>query len=321
MEMLLEMSQKVNMEIEPRPFHDETDLEKMRDLLQAGRRAKNGTYYIHIGDLNWWLFYPAWEYDPWQHVYLWDDSADPVHLLGWALFSPRWGSYDVYVQPELRGTAQAESMYSWAEGKLAGLRRADGKKDLYVMWVSQADQVLDEYFKRRGYHLTQDDVVYMSRALTAPLPACTIPAGYKVRSTAGEADALARARAQYGAFESTRPFDIYADRFRCFMLSPVYDPELDVVAVAPDGQIGAFCIVWPDPLNKVGLFEPVGTHPDFKRRGLGKAVMSEALHRLQERGMVEACVCTNANNTPAVKLYESVGFRTVDIHLTYKKDL
>jgi ribosomal protein S18 acetylase RimI-like enzyme len=212
MEMLLEMSQKVNMEIEPRPFHDETDLEKMRDLLQAGRRAKNGTYYIHIGDLNWWLFYPAWEYDPWQHVYLWDDSADPVHLLGWALFSPRWGSYDVYVQPELRGTAQAESMYSWAEGKLAGLRRADG-------------------------------------------------------------------------------------------------------------QIGAFCIVWPDPLNKVGLFEPVGTHPDFKRRGLGKAVMSEALHRLQERGMVEACVCTNANNTPAVKLYESVGFRTVDIHLTYKKDL
>jgi ribosomal protein S18 acetylase RimI-like enzyme len=105
------------------------------------------------------------------------------------------------------------------------------------------------------------------------------------------------------------------------MQSPVYDPELDVVAVAPDGRIGAFCIVWPDPVNKVGLFEPVGTHPDFQRRGLGKAVMSEALRRLRERGMTEACVCTNANHTPAVRLYESVGFRTVDIHLTYTKDL
>ena len=105
------------------------------------------------------------------------------------------------------------------------------------------------------------------------------------------------------------------------MQSRVYDPELDVVAVATDGQIGSFCIVWPDPLNKVGLFEPVGTHPDHKRRGLGKAAMSEALRRLRDLGMTGACVCTSAENTPAIKLYEAVGFRTVDILLTYIKDL
>jgi len=37
--------------------------------------------------------------------------------------------------------------------------------------------------------------------------------------------------------------------------------------------------------------------------------------------MTGACVCTSADNTPAVKLYESVGFYIKDIHLTYRKDL
>jgi mycothiol synthase len=294
------MSLEANMEIEPRAYRDAVDLDKMRLLLQAGRKANNGTYYIHIGDLNWWLFYPAWEYDPWQHVYLWDDPADPGRLSGWALLSPRWGTYDVYVLPDLRGMPQAESMHTWAEGKLVELRRADGKKEAYVMWVSQGDKILDEYLHRRGFQRTPDDVVYMSRSLADPRPSLPTPTGYIIRSSTGEADALARARAQYGAFESTLSFDIYAERYRRFMQSPVYDPELDIVAVAPDGQIGSFCIVWPDAVNKIGLFEPVGTHPEHKRRGLGKAVMSEALRRLRERGMTEACVCTSADNTPAV---------------------
>jgi GNAT superfamily N-acetyltransferase len=315
------MSLEVNMQIEPRPYQDAADLDKMCLLLQAGRKANNGTYYIHIGDLKWWLFYPAWEYDPWQQVYLWDDPVNPERLAGWALLSPRWGSFDVYIQPELRGIPQAESMYTWAEGKLAGLRRADGKKEAYVMWVSQADKILDEHLQRRGFQRTPDDVVYMSRSLADPLPIITTPAGYTVRSSAGEIDAQERARAQYGAFESTLPFDIYTERIRRFMQSPVYDPDLNVVAVTPDGRIGSFCTVWPDPLNKVGLFEPVGTHPDHKRRGLGKVVMSEAMRRLREHGMTGACVCTSADNTPAVKLYESAGFRIVDMHLTYKKEI
>jgi ribosomal protein S18 acetylase RimI-like enzyme len=85
-----------------------------------------------------------------------------------------------------------------------------------------------------------------------------------------------------------------------------------VVAAAPDGQIGAFCIAWPDSVNRVGLFEPVGTHPDFQRKGLGKAVMHEALRRLQACGMRQAIVSTSLDNLPAIKLYEAVGFQVID---------
>lgn len=101
----------------------------------------------------------------------------------------------------------------------------------------------------------------------------------------------------------------YVQRFARFMRSPAYNHELDVVAAATDGKIGAFCIVWLDEVNKVGLFEPVGTHPSFQRKGLGAAVLTEGLLRLKARGMRQAMVCTSEDNLPALRLYEKVGFR------------
>jgi hypothetical protein len=48
--------------------------------------------------------------------------------------------------------------------------------------------------------------------------------------------------------------------------------------------------VWPDDENGVGLFEPVGTRPEFRRRGLGTAVCMIGLQRLYEEGMRYAVV-------------------------------
>jgi mycothiol synthase len=77
--------------------------------------------------------------------------------------------------------------------------------------------------------------------------------------------------------------------------------------------------VWLDPINRVGNFEPVGTHPDFQRRGLGQAVMVEGLRRLQAWGMTKAMVGTGAKNVPAIRLYEDVGFYTETHLLTYAR--
>jgi hypothetical protein len=75
---------------DPRPYHDVQDLKAMRRLLMQGRKADNGTYYIHTGDLNWWLYYPPLEGDFWDHIHLWDDPEQPGQLMGWVLISPDW---------------------------------------------------------------------------------------------------------------------------------------------------------------------------------------------------------------------------------------
>jgi ribosomal protein S18 acetylase RimI-like enzyme len=58
----------------------------------------------------------------------------------------------------------------------------------------------------------------------------------------------------------------------------------------------------------VGLFEPVGTHPDFRRRGLARAVMTEGMRRMQTRGMESALVMTASGNEVSKALYQALGF-------------
>lgn len=305
----------------PRPYLDAVDLQKMRDLLVEGRKANNGTYYVHPGDLNWWLFYPPLEFDLWQYITLWDDPRNPDRLLGWALLSPTWGAFDVFVQPELRGSPEAEAMHAFAEEQIIRLAKAQNKAKIYRMWVSEKDAVSCAYFLKAGFRHSKDDVVYMTRPLDAPISVSELPEGWSVRPVLGETEASARAAAQYGAYDSQASFEKYLQRYLGFMRSPVYDVERDIVAVAPDGQIGSFGIIWTEPVNRAGLFEPVGTHPALRGKGLAKAVMLEGLRRLQHRGMQTAILCTNRDNLPAVRLYESVGFSIADTHLTFEKNI
>ena len=57
--------------------------------------------------------------------------------------------------------------------------------------------------------------------------------------------------------------------------------------------------------------------PAYRRQGLTRAVLLEGLRRLKARGMERACVSTQVNNTPARRLYESVGFQIVNQTLDY----
>lgn len=305
---------------DPRPYRDESDLEKMRVILQNGRKSKNGTYYVHVGDLNWWLFYPAWAFNFSRDIFVWDDPLDAEHLNGWALLSSEWCTFDVCINPMMRGTPSGEQMYFWAEEKITAIARASGKAKIRVMWIGQDDLILDEMLTMRGFQRVREDVC-MTCSLEQPIPMPFIQTDYVLRSVLGEEEAQARAAAQHGAFNSSTAFELYSQRYLQFMRSPVYSPELNVVAVAADKRIGAFCIVWLDTVNRVGYFEPVGTHPDFQQKGLGRGVMLEGLHRLKERGMTSASVCTSQDNLPAIKLYESVGFRIINRLGLYEKDI
>jgi ribosomal protein S18 acetylase RimI-like enzyme len=105
------------------------------------------------------------------------------------------------------------------------------------------------------------------------------------------------------------------------MRSPAYVPDHDLVAFDPGGRVAAFCVIWADPDNRVGLFEPVGAHPDFQRRGLGKAVMAEGLRRMRKEGLLSAIVGAEYDNPAALGLYRSLGFRIVNRICTYKKSI
>ena len=84
------------------------------------------------------------------------------------------------------------------------------------------------------------------------------------------------------------------------------------MVVAPDKSFAAFCLIWFDPVTASGIFEPVGWHPDHRRRGLTRAVVEEGLQRLRRLGARTALVNAHQGSEVATSLYFSLGFREID---------
>ncbi len=303
----------------PRLFAGADDREKMRRILVQGRLADNGSYYVHVGDLSWWLYYVKPGADPWGNIYLWDSPRPEEPLRGWALLSPEWRTFDVFVQPTLRGSPLAWEMYDWAEEQIAALVRRRKGDEIRTMWVAERDDVLIFHLERRGFVRSRSHMLQYQRWLEGSIISPALPEGFYVRRMAGEREAPARAAAMHAAFESDAPMESYLQRYLGFMRSPVYRPELDIVAIAPDGKVVAFCQGWLDFTNQVGLFEPVGTHPEYRGMGLGKAVLAEGMRRMMAFGMRSVIVCADHDNLAAQRLYQAAGFQLERRLLTYAK--
>jgi len=65
----------------------------------------------------------------------------------------------------------------------------------------------------------------------------------------------------------------------------LYDPALDLAMVAPDGSFAGYALFWADDVTRVGLLEPMRVEDAHARRGLARAMLTEGLDRLPQRGM------------------------------------
>ncbi len=297
--------------MESRPYKGIQDLYAMLDLLTQGCKANTSTHYAHRGDLQWWLFYSDIPLETWlSNIQLWFEED---RLIGWALHSPKEQSFDVFVLPHLRGSACVREILDWS------LEHVSSVEILQSIWIAEEDDVRIGWLEQNGFQRQPEFTQRFKRSLSGPLDGPALPQGYGLRSSRGEEDACLRATCSHAAFGSTKSFEEYWPRTLRFMQSPVYVPEHEIFIIAPSGEVAAYCIIWTDTVTRLGHFEPVGTHPDFQRKGLGKCLLYEGLRRLKSEGMNEADVCTNYDNPPAIGLYELVGFQKSRRLLTYRK--
>ncbi len=68
------------------------------------------------------------------------------------------------------------------------------------------------------------------------------------------------------------------------MRRPHVDLELKIAVVAPDGHFASYCGMWYDKKAGFAVIEPVATDPDYRRMGLGRAVVLEGIRRVGTRG-------------------------------------
>jgi mycothiol synthase len=299
------------MPIESRLFADEGDYALVRSLLIELAADKTRAHYFTIGQLDWWR---STEDDPetvrWMRI--WFEAGRAV-AFAWPDHTSR---VDLTVHPDYADLLP--EMLAWAEEQT--LAANDAPAVTLETWSYAKDETWNQALCSRGWETGQPSYRTYAAGFENIDLLPTLPAGYAFRDmqNATADDIQRRVDVHRAAFA---PSKMTVAKHQRAMASPTYRPELDLVIVADDGSFAAFTIVWFDHANQTGLFEPVGTHPDHQRRGLGRALMAEGLRRLNALGATRALVETGPDNQAANGLYSAAGFQVIDDSISWTKRL
>jgi ribosomal protein S18 acetylase RimI-like enzyme len=304
------------MKIMERTFSGDTDLQRMAELVR-----KFPTENIHIVDLPY--RFSSWSFDYPENIRLWTDENG--QLLAWAILQVPFWKIDYAYHPEFQHTLHPQIL-KWADeqaGKIVGT--PSGHPAWFVpVLASQTDRIRD--LEETGF-TSQDNVgenswtqVLLQHSSPLSTKEISLPTGFTIRPLDGAKEVDAYVDLHRAVFESKNMTTEW--RNRTFQ-RPEYIPDLDLIAVSPNGQLAAFCVCWlaEDPNGEIsGQIEPMGVHAEYRKLGLGRAILSEGLRRLQSRGARQIFVQTDNYRDAAFKLYESAGFRVIKNMLMYRKN-
>jgi predicted N-acetyltransferase YhbS len=210
------------------------------------------------------------------------------------------GYGEIFVQRHPDHVSLIEEMLDYGEQRFAHPKTKET-----FLFVYEDDDHLLEAVKRRGYVRNEGRSSNHLEYVIGELPGPSLPDGFSILSMAQEQDIEKRREVFGRSFNHEDPKEWpSAFAYRELMRAPDYDPDYDLVVVAPDGTYAACCIAWYDHVNRVGHLEPLGTHPAYRQRGLARALLLEALHRLKRLG-AERMPMTGGFDP----FYESFGFR------------
>jgi ribosomal protein S18 acetylase RimI-like enzyme len=274
------------------------ELRRMQELAEDVWALRGPDSAYHVGDLAWQRFQHVGREQSWR-TRLWEEGGRVV-AYGWVFEE---GDLSFCVHP--RRSELLDEVLDWANA-----RRTE---------ALDSDRNAVRGLERHGFVRASDDepfFIHLARELDDPIDAPE-PGGFALR-TVQKSDVEGRVDAHRSAFAPSR---VTVESYGNVMRAWPYRPDLDCVAVSSEGRIAAYCLAWLDERNRVGELEPVGTHADFRRRGLAAAVCAFALRRLREEGAKLAVVYARGDAAyPAPRLlYESLDFRAHARTVTFRQ--
>jgi GNAT superfamily N-acetyltransferase len=250
----------------------------------------------------------AWRSRQWH-------SGDELVAWGWA-YLPREvhrsdGSVHVVTGAHLAyqvhpGHAElVDDVVGWYDHVAAGLER------------TAAPRLADEFALRRwAAHGYEPDLAaladtgswtQLNERVLAEVDEPALPAGFRFVN----ADAAGPEAAVQAHVDAWAPSSYTLAGYAGVKQTPAYRGDLHVLVEAADGTMAASTIIWLDEANKSAEFEPVGTHPGYRRRGLATAMLLHGMQLARAAGATRMTVaCAGAPGHPQARgLYYGAGFR------------
>ena len=310
------------MSLKIRDFHWNADFELVRDFLSES--------YNITKDLFNWIpqrfenrkFGPCGtEYQDEEDnlVKIWElieENSKSKRIVAVTIYNPT-STYWLLIHPNYRNF-EAE-IIDWIEIQRKDMKKYGNDKLAIHFYINSSDKFRINLLKELGFHSEGSDECTRIRPLEMEIPDYSLPEGYSIRHVNVVED-----------FENYR--EVIGKVFpHCnkmtrslaekYSKASFYKPKLDLVVVAPDKHFAAFCTMRFDPKSRIAELEPMGTHPDHRRKGLGKALIYEALKRVKKYQPSLICISGAASNPAADALYNSLGFEKMDDIILWVKEL
>ncbi|HEU4946866.1 MAG TPA: GNAT family N-acetyltransferase [Kribbella sp.] len=251
---------------------------------------------LHIGDLAWQRNAVPGRGPTWRTSF-WEEEGELV-AWGWAELPDHLSLVVDPARPEL-----AAEVLDW-------FRRVAGADRLSCA-VLETEPHLVSALEEAGYRPDDQAPFFTHHDLSLDnLEPASVPAGFTVRHVRPD-EVDRRAAGHRAAWSDWGPSKVSVESMGAVMSSWPYRHDLDWVVEGPDGDFVATALVWLDDVHGVGLVEPVGCAPAYRRQGLARAVNLAALLALRDLGATRARVCPRGDDGYPVarKLYQNLGFR------------
>ena len=208
------------------------------------------------------------------------------------------GRNDVFVEVLPAHREIYSIILGWIEGTWAVARDtveidifADDERKLHLL--QGAGYVFAKHSRNmRTYDLDRVDLDY------------SMEPGYSIRAFSESPDVEGRIVLVQSAFDNPA----YSEkRLRGLLASPAYEGAWDLMVLSGDGTPVSFCVGWREPTTAdAGNIEPVGTHAEYRRRGLAQAVVRECFARMRAAGIRTVRIASVAEPAVGNFLYDSL---------------
>jgi len=196
-----------------------------------------------------------------------------------------------------------QEMITYAENNLAN----DGKVQLLI---GDCDTSFQKAAEEMGYVATQNKDCDAVFDIDVNKIQYSLPEGFSITSMKDSYDLFQYGKVLWKGFNHElngegvfAPTAEMLEMCRREFERPNINLELKIAVVAPDGNFASYCGMWQEGASQNALVEPVATDPAYRKMGLGRAAVLEAVRRCGLLGAKRAYVDSSQ------QFYYNIGFR------------
>ncbi len=309
-------------EITNRPYVKQVDQGRVEALVLAFRIATRVDIYPTLWRFRLLLTSRVWE--PEQDIRVWENTEGQI--VGFAMLwqhhrSNDYVVLDEFVHPAHKNGAIFDEILTWAIQRTQ--RLATQQAQAITISINAIEPTIDQHLERFGFAPLPSDFeqhnIYFVRSLRDTIPSPILPEDYTIRPMQG-LDELK----EYQALFSFSPVN---EEFEHTLLAS--NEYSHLVVVNPEGKLMSYCEFsicrseWAKSGQHIGWIDYIGTTPEQRQQGLGRAILLASLQQMRTWGTDTVMLITVNVNTPAVRLYQSADFIASDIKepLWYRKEV